>query len=329
MIENLSQPKTTLVEAEFNGNIKSSLLNKELGFPRLIKNVDNSTQLTEWLKQNQKQYEATLSKEGGMLCRGFNIDTVEKFKDVAEVFPNELLEYKLRSSPRYSITDNVYVSTTYPEDQSIHMHSENSYSPESPSRIIFCCIIPADVQGETPIADNRQVLKNIRPDIVEKFRKHGVLYKRNLTGFIGMSWEEVFQTSNRKEAEKMCRENNMDFQWLGDDHLQVSWKKSAIWEHPVSGESVWFNHAMFFNKYSTNEDLLEFLSSDDELPNNTYYGDGSEITKEEIENIREAYRKATVIFPWEKGDVLFLDNMLISHGRNPYQGERKIVVSMS
>ena len=60
----------------------------------------------------------------------------------------------------------------------------------------------------------------------------------------------------------------------------------------------------------------------------TYYGDGSEISKEEIEEIRAAYAKASIKFPWEKGDVLFVDNMMVAHGRSAYKGERKIVVSM-
>jgi alpha-ketoglutarate-dependent taurine dioxygenase len=32
---------------------------------------------------------------------------------------------------------------------------------------------------------------------------------------------------------------------------------------------------------------------------------------------------------WEKGDVLLLDNMLMSHGRSSFTGERKILVSMN
>lgn len=314
---------------ERKDQIEISVMNAQLGFPSIINRQGTSTDLCDWLLENQEYYNQELKKRGAILCRGFEIDAVEKFEKVSKVFPNKLLEYKLRSSPRYSITENVYVSTTYPEDQSINMHSENSYSPESPSKIIFCCIKPADVQGETPIADNRLVLKNIREDIVEKFRKHGVLYKRNLTGFLGMSWEEVFQTSNKNEVENICMENNMNFEWKSDTHLELNWKKEAIWKHPETGEMVWFNHAMFFNKYSFNKELLEFLSSDDELPNNTYYGDGSEISEEEIENIKLAYKKSIVEFPWKTGDVLFLDNMLISHGRNPYKGERKIIVSMS
>jgi hypothetical protein len=45
--------------------------------------------------------------------------------------------------------------------------------------------------------------------------------------------------------------------------------------------------------------------------------------------VREAYRQETVTFPWQEGDILMLDNMLVAHGRSPFVGSRKIAVGMS
>jgi hypothetical protein len=36
-----------------------------------------------------------------------------------------------------------------------------------------------------------------------------------------------------------------------------------------------------------------------------------------------------VRFTWRQGDVVMLDNMLVAHARDPYEGERKIVVAMA
>ena len=36
-----------------------------------------------------------------------------------------------------------------------------------------------------------------------------------------------------------------------------------------------------------------------------------------------------MIFPWEPGDVMILDNMSVAHAREPFLGEREIVVAMA
>jgi alpha-ketoglutarate-dependent taurine dioxygenase len=72
--------------------------------------------------------------------------------------------------------------------------------------------------------------------------------------------------------------------------------------------------------------LKEFRQED--LPYNTYYGDGTDIETSVIEEINEAYKEETVKFTWEKGDLLMLENMITAHGRNPYSGDRAILASM-
>jgi hypothetical protein len=36
-----------------------------------------------------------------------------------------------------------------------------------------------------------------------------------------------------------------------------------------------------------------------------------------------------VALPWQEGDIYMLDNMLVSHGRRPFGGPRKIAVAMA
>ena len=40
------------------------------------------------------------------------------------------------------------------------------------------------------------------------------------------------------------------------------------------------------------------------------------------------FAQATV-FPWRAGDVVMLDNVLVSHGRMPFSGQRKILLAMA
>ena len=44
--------------------------------------------------------------------------------------------------------------------------------------------------------------------------------------------------------------------------------------------------------------------------------------------ILDVYRGLEVVFPWQAGDVMLVDNVATAHGRNPYQGERKLLVAL-
>ena len=76
------------------------------------------------------------------------------------------------------------------------------------------------------------------------------------------------------------------------------------------------------------EALLAQFGEED-LPNNTYYGDGSPIPPEIVGHIREAYERAKVSVPWQTDDILLVDNILTAHGREPFVGPRRIHVAMA
>jgi hypothetical protein len=48
-----------------------------------------------------------------------------------------------------------------------------------------------------------------------------------------------------------------------------------------------------------------------------------------LDDILRVCDEHSVVFPWNEGDVLLLDNMLTAHGRKPFLGKRKVVVGMA
>jgi alpha-ketoglutarate-dependent taurine dioxygenase len=230
------------------------------------------------------------------------------------------------------VTGAVYTSTDHPADQHILLHNEQSYTLNWPMKIWFHCIRPADEGGRTPIADSREIYKRIDRGIVEKFRRLGILYVRNLGGGLGLSWQEVYQTADRAVVERYCKEARIEWEWKDDNRLRTFQARPAIRQHPKTGEYVWFNHGLFFHITSLARDIRESIAAgvdEEDFPFNTYYGDGSRIEPSVLDEIRGAYQDETVSFPWQQGDVLMLDNMLVAHGREPYSGPRKVVVIMA
>jgi hypothetical protein len=102
--------------------------------------------------------------------------------------------------------------------------------------------------------------------------------------------------------------------------------------HPQTGDIVWFNQAHAFHPSTLEPAVRQALEAEmavEDFPRHAFYGDGSPIEDSVIAEICEAYRQAAVTFTWQKGDLLLLENMLVAHGRAPFNGSRKILVAMS
>ena len=65
-----------------------------------------------------------------------------------------------------------------------------------------------------------------------------------------------------------------------------------------------------------------------ERPYHSTYGNGDEFSESEIKYLDELHEKYELLFKWNVGDVLILDNLHWSHGRYPFSGKRKIVTMM-
>jgi len=48
-----------------------------------------------------------------------------------------------------------------------------------------------------------------------------------------------------------------------------------------------------------------------------------------LDEISRVYENNAVVFSWQAGDVMLLDNMLAAHGRRPFVGKRRVVVGMA
>ena len=159
------------------------------------------------------------------------------------------------------------------------------------------------------------------------------MYVRNFSDNLDLSWENVFQTKDKLEIENYCSQSGIEFEWKdGGKHLKTRQVCQAVATHPKTEETVWFNQAHLFHVSSLNSEIRQTLLStmkEDELPRNAYYGDGSPIEASVLDEIRKIYQQEAIIFPWQEGDVLMLDNMLIAHGRQPFIGSRKVVVGMA
>lgn len=318
-----------LSEAEL---VKTSYLQLGETLPLVIEPNAAELDFAKWAQNNLKFIEAQLLKHGAILFRNFNIKAVSKFEQAVLSISPELMEYQERSTPRTELAKNIYTATEYPAHQTIALHNENSYAHQWPMKLWFFCALAATEGGETPIADSRRVFELLDPKIRERFRQKKIMYVRNYGDGIDLPWQTVFQTREVSVVEDYCRSASMEFEWKDGNRLRTRHVRPAIKTHPKTGETVWFNQAHLFHVSNLSPPVRESLLAlfkEEDLPRNTFYGDGSAIESSVLDEIRSVLQQLAVVFRWQEGDLLMLDNMLVAHGRKPFTGPRKIMVAMA
>ncbi|MEG4277142.1 amino acid adenylation domain-containing protein [Microcoleus sp. MON1_C1] len=310
--------------------IKTEYLHPDELFPLVAKPAVADVDLADWAKNNREFIEAKLLQHGGILFRGFIDPAVSAFEQFALSICSELFgEYG--DLPREGVSGKVYGSTPYPADKAILFHSESSHLHRWPMKIWFFCVQPAQQGGETPIVDCRKIYQLLDPKLREKFAQKQIMYVRNYTDGLDVSWKDFFQTEDKSVVEEYCRQAGMEFEWTAGNNLRTRKIRPAIAKHPKTQEMVFFNqlplHHISCLDAATRASLLSVFGEEN-LPRNVYYGDGTSIEDSVMEEIQAVYAQAAVSFPWQAGDILMLDNMLAAHSRNPFIGSRKIVVAM-
>lgn len=307
-------------------------LRSQGGLPTAVRPAVDGLDLATWAGDHRQIIETELRRCGGVLFRGFGLRSAEEMECVIRALYGELLPYTDRVQPRTQVKSNIYSSTEYPPDQTIELHNESSYAHSWPLRIFFCCLTPSLVGGETPLADGRGIFERIDSEVRQRLLERRVMYVRNFGDGLGIPWQTAFQTEDRAVMEEFCRANGIEVEWRDRDRLRTRSVRPVAAPHPHTGEWAWFNALISSHSSTLDPAVRQTLLSEfaeDELPKNSFYGDGSPFEPETLAEVRRACREETIAFPWEAGDLLLLDNMLVAHGRAPYQGPRKVVVGMA
>lgn len=272
---------------------------------------------------------------GALLVRGCPALAAADFaRFVREFSGKSLIDYVGGASPRVKLGDGVYTSTEYPQNYTLSLHNELSYTYRWPDHLYFCCVTPSGQGGETALGDSRAILKGVNEEVVREFKSKGIMYVRNLHGGAGSgySWQEAFETDDRRVIEEHCRAGGVRFKWRNDGRLTLTEVRPATASHPLTGEEVWFNQADGFHPSGMDREAYEMLISvmkEEEFRLNSYYGDGTPLDLTSLNHAREVMREEMTLVPWRAGDILILDNLLTAHGRMPFTGARRILLAMT
>jgi alpha-ketoglutarate-dependent taurine dioxygenase len=287
--------------------------------------------LASWLTALGPDLGALLTDRKALVFRGFDVPAGAA-EPVLDLLVPGRLPYVHGNSPRTRVGGNLYTSTEYPPQFTISMHNEMAYAHRWPARLMFLCETAPQSGGATPVLDGELWLSALDREIRDAFAG-GVCYIQNLhdgLGF-GKSWQDTFETDDRAAVERFLKDSEAQWAW-GPEGLRITQHRPATTRHPVTGAEVWFNQADQFHPAGlgdeTAAELYDILEPG-EFPQYVTFADGTPIPDTYIEQIQRRALELAVDVPWRAGDVLLIDNVLVAHGRRPFEGARRVLVAMS
>lgn len=319
--------------------------------PLVIEPKEKGMQLPEFLAQLREQgpqLKKHLLKYGGLLFRNFPIQSEKDFSSViSQLGLGNFVNYIGGDSPRNKVVEGIYTSTEAPPSIKIPLHNELSFVAKYPKHIYFYCSIPPQEKGETIIGDARKIYSSIDDSVKKRFvekrlkyvscyyHKSQVMELLNKMQRSHKSWLQVFETEDKREVEKMCRDNDFGYKWNKNDWIQISQICPAVISHPQTQEKVWFNQVHLYDFNPRLLGLWRFIGAKmfycrkHTRLHEVFFADHSRIPRDDIYHIMDMLDANTIYFPWQKGDVLVLDNVLAMHGRATFQGKRRILTALT
>ncbi|CAK9153492.1 unnamed protein product [Ilex paraguariensis] len=285
--------------------------------------------LTEAIKLHKPWLDSLLHRSGAVLFRGFPLTTASDFNNVVEAFGYEELPYIGGAAPRSKVVGRVFTTNESPPDQKISFHHEMAQVSVYPSKLFFFCEVEPASGGETPIVLSHIIYEKMNekyPEFVEKLEEHGLIYTRVLgeeddnSSSVGRGWKSTFLTQDKSVAEERAAKLGVKLEWMEDVVKTIMGPIPAIKLEKTRQRKIWFNSMVgaYIGWKDPRNNTVKTVT----------FGDGSPLPAHTVYDCLKILDEESVAIPWQKGDILLVDNLAVLHSRRPFNLPRRILASL-
>jgi len=265
--------------------------------------------------KNIAAVQAHLKTDGWALLRGFDVD-MQTFSDLTSQFCKTITFDPARENTEKN-TQMVDAGLG-----PIGLHIENGNTPVCPDIVAFYCTKAAFEGSQTTICDGRKVFDAFDNEQKERWAQK-MTVKRRLPEEL---WKRYLANEHPaiSEPEEVTKEHilqfkaavpNQDFRLNKDGSLDYELQVAPVRSSSLSNGQAFAN-------------AILGPSHNYEAPTYTLE-DGSIVSSEEIEALRDVAEKCTVEINWQDGDIAIIDNTRVMHGRRAIKDQdRKLFIGM-
>lgn len=255
-----------------------------------------------------------LKTRGAVIFRGY-FEGMEAFIEFSDRFTAAYVPYVGgANNGRATVggSASVYTVTEPSMKMPIPLHGEMYYTRTRPELLWFYCVAPAVANGETTLCDGRAILSHLSPDTRRDFKERDILYRRNFSKSV---WEAVYQTDKVSDVEAFCRANNLELALRDDGGISTTYRSSATVRSAEADAFV--NSILTFA-------AQEYIGGSEE--SQVRWSDGEEIDRAKLLEVKAVSDGLTTAHPWQRGDLIMVDNTRVMHGRRAFQDDQRNIV---
>jgi len=306
-----------------------------------------------YIRENKAALREDMVRTGAVLLRGFELTkTPEGFQrmyEALDLVPCLDPLHSVSARPMVDKKSAVYEAVNKESRKNFFIGMHNEFvGKRAPRRAAFVCFKPAEEGGEFLLADGRQLLADLDPELLERLYERNIRYSVMELPFFG--WVDSVPEPLREPVMGAIKgvvtaalnakvDFDVELQWGegGYDGVRMLQARAPVQPpvvaHPETGEATWFcnvhSHSSFLRKEREKKYGAERFESGASQINKSdmYYGDGEPIAESDLKHMDEVTMKNVKFVKMNQGDVVLLDNYCTMHGRNVFEGTRKHAVT--
>ncbi len=298
--------------------------------PRFSHNCLDISKVTVQLKNFNLSKGLELFKNNGIIyIKDSNLDN-KQTNELINNFIYNPMKYKGGANNRNKYEQNFY-DVGAPVESTIHYHHEMTYINKPPSMIAFTSL--NNVNNDYTCVSSQELITKelLKTNFGKKLKKEGIIYTRCLTderkyldinsNNIYNHWQNSFNSTYSDIVSRRAKDLGLEIEWGVDynnnkNYLITKYITDAFEYCPEIDKNLLFSsladHNIWFDDWEGLKDIPHKLR-----PLKMTFGNGDEITNQEMRLWLDLYDKYGSCIKWKKGDILILCNHRWAHGRPP------------